>query len=145
MRVRFNRSLQIRHFLLVPLLLFGYMALVQPFALADEPTSSEIEQYVRARIDMGENMGNFFRNRKPPQFGPDGGPSMDELRKLETEINDFIAGILSKHDLTIERYQSRSPDVFSDTAGVNKFLDAHPDLKKRYEVLPKSPRGRRSH
>ncbi len=145
MKARLNRSIQIRHILLVLLVLLGHMVLLETISHAEAPSSTEIEQYVRARIDMGENMGNFFRNRKPPQFGADGGPSMDELRKLEAEINDFIAGILSKHNLSIEKYQTRSPDVFADTAGVNKFLEAHPDLKKRYEVLPQSPRGRRSH
>ncbi len=110
-------------------------------AKADTPSVAEIEQYVRARIDMGEAMGGFFRNRERPQFGPDGGPSMEELRKLEAEINTFVAGILSKHKLTIDKWQSRSPDVFADEAGVSTFLDAHPDLKKRYEALPQNPRA----
>ncbi len=130
--------------------LVGFILSVSLFpahsAKAANPTPEEIEQYVRARIDMGENLGSFFRNRPRPQFGPEGGPSMDELRKLETEINDFISGILSKYDLTIEKYQSRSPDVFADQAGVQQFLDANPDLKKRYEALPQSPmRGGRGH
>ncbi len=126
-------------------LLIGFSPIVSVHAA--DPSAAEIEQYVRARIDMGENMGNFFRNRKPPQFGGDGGgPSMEELRKLETEINAFVSDILSKHDLTIEKYQSRSPDVFADQAGVDQFLNAYPDLKKRYEALPQSPtRGGRGH
>lgn len=109
-------------------------------ALASHITASDVERYVRARIDIGESMRAFFRNRRPPQFGPEGGPSMEELRKLEAEINDHIAGILSKYGLTIEQYQSESPDVFAEEAGVERFLSAHPDLKKRYEALPQSPR-----
>ncbi len=115
-------------------------------AQAENPSAAEIEQYVRARIDMGENIGAFFKNRERPQFGPEGGPSMEALQKLTDEINTFVGNILSKHELTIETYQKRSPDVFADKAGVSAFLDAHPDLKKRYEVLPQNPMGgRRSH
>ncbi|MFQ5588320.1 MAG: hypothetical protein ACE5F7_05725 [Nitrospiria bacterium] len=128
---------------LLAVVVFFFVLSPLPPANAADPTAAEIEQFVRARIDMGENMGNFFRNRRPPQFGPDGGPSMEELRKLEAEINAFISKILSKYDLTIEQYQSRSPDVFADQAGVNQFLDANPDLKKRYEALPQSPMRRR--
>lgn len=112
-------------------------------AYASGPSAAEIEQYVRARIDMGENVGKFFRNRERPQFGPEGGPSSETLQKLTMEINEFIGNILSKHELTIEKYQTRSPKVFADEAGVNSFLDAHPDLKKRYEAIPKNPMGGR--
>jgi len=125
--------------------LFGISMLTVIPANAASSSASEVERYVRARIDIGEGMGGFFKNRKPPQFGPDGGPSMEELRKLEEEINNFITDILSKYDLTIEKYQAQSPEVFSDEAGVRKFLKAHPDLKKRYEVLPQSPRRGRRH
>lgn len=70
---------------------------------------------------------------------------MEELRKLEEEINNQISEILSKYDLTIDEYQSRSPNVFEEEEGIQQFLSAHPDLKKRYESLPLSPRrGRRS-
>lgn len=111
-------------------------------AIAAEISQVEIEKYVRARIDIGESMRNFFRNRKPPQFGPEGGPSMDALRKLEAEINNHVSEILAKHDLTIEQYQNRSPEVFEDKTGVQTFLSSHPKLKERYENLPQNPRRR---
>ncbi|MFQ5543015.1 MAG: hypothetical protein ACE5FY_01535 [Nitrospiria bacterium] len=132
------------HFL--PLAMFLSLgALGVQTAGADHVTEADIERFVRARIDIGESMGSFFKNRKRPQFGPEGGgPSMDELRKLEKEINNHIAQILSAYDLTIEQYQTEKEDVFSDEEGVQRFLAAHPDLKARYEKIPVSPRrGRR--
>lgn len=66
--------------------------------------------------------------------GPEG-PSMEELRKMEEEINAEVAKVLAKHELTIPEYQERSPEVFADKEGVDKFLAAHPDLKKRYLVF----------
>lgn len=133
------------HLLIAVTILFGMNMLKMDIASATHISEVEIERYVRARIDIGESMGNFFRNRRPPQFGPEGGPSMEELRKLEEEINNQISEILSKYDLTIDEYQSRSPDVFEEEEGIQQFLSAHPDLKKRYESLPLSPRrGRRS-
>lgn len=135
------RSLKISSVLVALIAVYVLMPSFSMNAYAGNPSVAEIEQYVRARIDMGENIGEFFKNRERPQFGPEGGPSMDALQKMTNEINDFIGGILSKHGLTIEKYQTRSPDVFADEAGLKAFLDAHPDLKKRYEVLPKSPMG----
>lgn len=105
---------------------------------------AEIEKYVRARIDLGESMKEFFKKRGgAPQFGGPEGPSIEELRKLEDEINAQVANVLAKHDLTIEEYQKRSPEVFADKEGVSRFLEAHPDLKRRYEALPPSPSRRR--
>jgi len=106
-------------------------------------SEAEIEKYVRARIDLGESMREYFKKRGAPQFGGAEGPSMDEMKKLEEEINAHVASVLAKHDLTIEEYQKRSPEVFADKEGVNHFLEAHPDLKKRYEALPPSPSRRR--
>ncbi len=111
-------------------------------AIASDISQEEIERYVQARIDIGESMRHFFRNRKPPQFGPEGGPSMDALRKLEAEINNRVSEILAKYELTIERYQNRSPEVFADEAGVQAFLSSRPEIKKRYENLPQNPRRR---
>jgi len=144
MLVSMIRSAKIRGILIVFLALHVLMFFSITPAHAGNPSAAEIEQYVRARIDMGENIGKFFKNRERPQFGPEGGPSMEALQKMTMEINEFIGNILSKHDLTIEKYQTRSPAVFADEAGVNAFLDAHPDLKKRYESIPKSPMGGRS-
>jgi hypothetical protein len=115
------------------------------FASEAKPSAAEIEKYVKARIDLGESMKDYFRKRGgAPQFGGSEGPSMEEMRKMEEEINAEVAKVLAKHDLTIEEYQKRSPEVFADKEGVSRFLESHPDLKKRYESLPPSPsRGRR--
>lgn len=104
----------------------------------------EIERFVRARIDLGEAMRDFFRQQGGAPFGSGSErPSMEEMRKLEEEINAMVAEILTRHDLTIEEYQERSPEVFADTKGVERFLEKHSDLKSRYEALPTSPsRGR---
>ncbi len=115
-------------------------------ASADHISDADVEKFVRAKIDLSESMGNFFRGRSSPRFGPDGeGPDMEALRRLEKEINNHVASVLAKHDLSIEEYQERSPEIFEDKEAVDRFLEAHPDLKERYEKLPQSPRrGRRS-
>jgi len=118
----------------------------QPSDAASEPKAreAEIEKYVMARIDLAESMKEFFQKRGgAPRFGGPEGPSMEEMKKLEQEINAYVANVLARHDLTIEEYQKRSPEVFADKEGVNHFLEAHPDLKKRYEALPPSPSRRR--
>jgi hypothetical protein len=135
------------------LLLFGAIGLLG--TAMESPADSgpgtatnpaEVEKYVKARIELGESMRDYFRRRGAPRFGdPEGGgPSMEELRKMEEEINAHVAAILAKHDLTIEEYQKRSPEVFADKEAVNRFLSEHPDFKQRYEALPPSPmrRGR---
>jgi len=122
------------------------LAIMSPATSRADHDGGDIERFVRARIDISESMIDFFRKGGRPQFGPDGGPSMEELRKLETRINSHITKILSKYDLSIDDYQSQKEDVFSDEAGVADFLSAHPDLEKRYKALPQSPRrGRPRH
>lgn len=116
--------------------------IASPATWADHD-EDEIERFVRARIDISESMIDFFRKGGRPQFGPDGGPSMEELRRLEERINNHVSKILSKYDLTIDEYQSRKEEVFSNEAGVNDFLATHPDLEKRYKALPQSPRQER--
>jgi hypothetical protein len=131
-----------RIFAFIPIVVLVYLPLFHGLpAWADHISEAEIEQFVRARIDMGESMKHFFKNRKPPQFGSGGGPSMEELRKLETEINQHISTILSKYDLTIESYRGRSSEVFEDDESIQAFLATRPELRKRYQAIPKS-RGR---
>lgn len=131
------------------ILIFGVIGLMGTTfeAAADNPpgtatNQAEIEKYVKARIELGESMRDYFRQRGgAPRFGdPEGGgPSMEELQKMEAEINAHVEKILAKHDLTIAEYRKRSPEVFADKEGVNRFLEAHPDLKQRYDALPPSP------
>ena len=135
------------------MIIFSVLERPETFALQDagrvvsetKPSEAEIEKYVRARIDLGESMKEFFKKRGgAPQFGGGEGPSVEEMRKLEAEINAYVAEVLEKHGLTIKEYQERSPEVFADKEGVGRFLAEHPDLKKRYEALPPSPsRGNR--
>lgn len=106
----------------------GLIVLTQAgWALAD---TGEIEKFIRARIEIGETMSKFMRE----QGGMD--RSVENMRKMETDINAMVAEILGKYGMTIEEYRERSPKVFANKAEVNAFLEANPDLKKRYEVLP---------
>src|SRR3990172_3476009 len=89
-----------------------------------------IEKFIRARIEIGETMSKFMRQ----QGGMD--RSVENMRKMETDINTMVAEILAKYGMTIEEYRERSPKVFANEAEVNAFLEANPNLKKRYEVLP---------
>lgn len=108
---------------------------VAPAATAD---TAEIDKFVRARIEIGESMMQYMRQNQPMDRSPEG------LRAMEDEINGMVARILAGYDLTIEEYQVRSPKVFEDEAAVKAFLEANPDLKARYEVLPlHQGRGRR--
>jgi hypothetical protein len=96
----------------------------------------ELETFIRARIEIGEAMAKMMREQRPMDR------SMEELRKMEEEINTMVARILESYGLTIQEYRERSPKVFEDKAEVDRFLEAHPDLKKRYEVLPLHQGGR---
>jgi hypothetical protein len=92
--------------------------------------AEELETFIRARIEIGESMGRFMRER-----GGFGG-SMEEMRLMENEINAMVARILGSHGMTIEEHRERSPAVFSDEEAVQAFLEQHPKLKRRYDVLP---------
>jgi len=100
--------------------------------LAADP--GEVEKYVRARIDIGEMMTNYFKGGEGQQR-----PSMSEMSK---DINAKLATVLSKYGLTVEEYRAHSKEVFADEAAVKQFLDEHPDLKQRYEALPLDRMGR---
>lgn len=107
---------------------------------------SELEAFIRARIDIGESMMNYMRDLASSEdYNPKGGrPSMEQMLKMEEEINARVGRVLESYGLTIQKYDEQSPEVFSNEAEVEAFLEAHPDLKKRYEVLPlhrARPRG----
>ncbi|SPP66436.1 hypothetical protein [Nitrospira lenta] len=107
-------------------------------SLAAEP--ADIEKFVKARIEIGEMMTNYFKGGE--QFGPGQRPSPEQMKEMGADINTKLGALLSKHGLTIEDYRGRSKDVFADEAGVKNFLSAHPDLKTRYEALPLDRMGR---
>ena len=99
---------------------------------AAEP--AEVEKYVRARIDIGEMMTNYFKGGET--FGEGQRPSDEKMREMSKDINAKLGTVLSKYGLTVEEYRAHSKDVFADEAAVKGFLNEHPDLKQRYEALP---------
>ena len=121
--------------------IMGFIAGLALFAgqgLAAEP--ADIEKFVKARIEIGEMMTNYFKGGE--QYGQGQRPSPEQMKEMGADINAKLGALLSKHGLTIEDYRGRSKDVFADEAGVKSFLAAHPDLKTRYEALPLDRMGR---
>lgn len=101
---------------------------------------AEVEKFVKARIDIGEMMTNYFTGGE--RFGEGQRPSPDQMKAMGADINAKLAALLSKYDLTVEEYRARSKDVFADDAAVQRYLQAHPDLKQRYDALPLDRMGR---
>ena len=117
---------------LVGLLLF---AGVTPAA---EP--ADVEKFINARIEIGEMMTNYFKGGGA--FGEGQRPSQEQMRQMGADINAKLTALLAKHDLTLDEYRKRSPEVFADDAAVKRYLNEHPDLKQRYEALPLDRMGR---
>ncbi len=107
-------------------------------AHAAEP--AEVEQFVKARIEIGEMMTNYFKGGSG--YGDGQRPSQEQMRQMGADINAKLTALLAKHDLTLDEYRQRSPDVFADDAAVKQYLNEHPDLKQRYEALPLDRMGR---
>lgn len=106
--------------------------------LAAEPT--EVEKFVKARIDIGEMMTNYFQGGE--RFKEGQRPSPEAMREMGADINAKLSKLLAKYDLTVEEYRKRSPEVFADDAAVKRYLNEHPDLKQRYDALPLDRMGR---
>ena len=106
--------------------------------LAAEP--AEVEKFVKARIEIGEMMTNYFKGGE--RFGEGQRPSPEQMKEMGADINAKLGKVLSKYDLTVEEYRKRSPEVFADDAAVKGYLNEHPDLKQRYEALPLDRMGR---
>ena len=96
--------------------------------------TAEVEKFVKARIDIGEMMMNYFKGGE--RYGEGQRPDPEAMRKMGADINTKLSALLAKYDLTVEEYRQRSPEVFSDDGAVKNFLNDHPDLKERYEALP---------
>jgi hypothetical protein len=105
---------------------------------AAEPV--EIETFVKARIEIGEMMMNYFQGGG--QFAEGQRPSPEQMKEMGADINAKLSTLLAKHNLTVADYRKRSPEIFADDAAVKGFLNGHPDLKKRYEALPLDRMGR---
>lgn len=118
--------------------LLGSMVLFIGVALAAEP--ADVEKFVNARIEIGEMMTNYFKDRGA--FGGGQQPSQEQMRQMGADINTKLTTLLAKHELTLEEYRKRSPEVFADDAAVKQYLSEHPDLKQRYEALPLDRMGR---
>ena len=95
---------------------------------------AEVGKFVKARIEIGEMMMNYFSGGR--QYGDGQRPSPEAMREMGADINAKLSTLLAQHDLTIEEYSQRSPEVFADDAAVKGYLSKHPDLKERYEALP---------
>jgi len=106
--------------------------------VAAEPV--EIEKFVKARIEIGEMMMNYFQNGT--QFAEGQRPSPEQMKAMGTDINAKLSALLAEHGMTVADYRERSPEIFADDAAVKAFLNAHADLKQRYEALPLDRMGR---
>ncbi len=114
------------------------LVLVAGVAYAAEP--AEVEKFVNARIEIGEMMTNYFKDGQ--SYGEGQRPSQEQMRQMGADINSKLTALLAKHELTLDEYRKRSPEIFADDAAVKRYLNEHPDLKQRYEALPLDRMGR---
>ena len=118
--------------------LLGGIIFVTGVVLAAEP--ADVEKFVNARIEIGEMMTNYFKGGAG--YGEGQRPSQEHMQQVGADINAKLTALLAKHDLTLDDYRKRSPEVFADDAAVKHYLSEHPDLKQRYEALPLDRMGR---
>lgn len=102
------------------------------FCFAADP--AEVEKFVRARIEIGEMMMNYFQGGE--RFGEGQRPSPEQMKAMSEDISAKLGAVLSKYGMTVHEYRERSREIFADQAAVKEFLDTHPDLRQRYEALP---------
>jgi hypothetical protein len=114
------------------------VVLFSGLAWAADP--ADVEKFVKARIEIGEMMTNYFKGGAG--FGEGQRPSPEQMNEMRADISTKLTALLAKHDLTLDEYRKRSPEVFSDDAAVKHYLSEHPDLKQRYEALPIDRMGR---
>ena len=107
-------------------------------SFAAEP--AEVETFVKARIEIGEMMTNYFQGGERYKEGQR--PSPEQMKEMGADINAKLGKLLAKYDLTVEEYRKRSPEVFADDAAVKGYLNEHQDLKARYDALPLDRMGR---
>ena len=102
--------------------------------------SANIGNFVKARIEIGEMMMNYFSGGR--SYGGGQRPSSESMREMRDDINAKVSSVLAKQGLTIDEYRERSPEIFADETAVNNYLNNRPDLKERYEALPLDRMGR---
>jgi len=112
--------------------------LLSGIGLAAEP--AEVEKFVKARVDIGEMMTNYFQGGG--MFKEGQRPSPEQMKEMGVDIHAKLGKLLTKYDLTVEEYRKRSPEVFADETAVKDYLNEHQDLKARYEALPLDRTGR---
>ena len=105
---------------------------------ATEP--AEVEKFVKARVEIGEMMTNYFQGGE--RFKDGQRPSPEQMKEMGADIHAKLGKLLAKYDLTVEEYRKRSPEVFADEVAVKGYLNEHQDLKARYEALPLDRMGR---
>ena len=105
---------------------------------ATEP--AEVEKFVKARVEIGEMMTNYFQGGE--RFKEGQRPSPEQIKEMGADIHAKLGKLLAKYDLTVEEYRKRSPEVFADEVAVKGYLNEHQDLKARYEALPLDRMGR---
>jgi hypothetical protein len=106
--------------------------------LAAEP--AEVEKFVKARIEIGEMMMNYFQGGERYKEGQQ--PSPEQMKEMGADIHAKLGKLLAKYDLTVEEYRKRSPEIFADEAAIKGYLNEHQDLKARYDALPLDRMGR---
>jgi len=107
-------------------------------SLAADP--AEVETFVKARIEIGEMMTNYFQGGERYKEGQR--PSPEQMKEMGADINAKLSTLLAKYHLSIEEYRKRSPEVFADEAAVKSYLNEHQDLQARYDALPLDRMGR---
>lgn len=112
--------------------------LLSGIGLAAEP--AEVEKFVKARIEIGEMMTNYFQGGE--RFKEGQRPSPEQMKEMGADIHAKLGKLLAKHDLTLEEYKKYSPEVFADEVALQGYLNEHQDLKARYEALPLDRMGR---
>ena len=108
--------------------------LLSGVGFAAEP--AEVEKFVKARIEIGEMMLNYFSGGEGQR------PSPEQMKEMGADIHTKLGKLLAKYDLTVEEYRKRSPEIFADEAAVKGYLNEHQDLKARYDALPLDRMGR---
>ncbi|OQW36522.1 MAG: hypothetical protein A4E19_15280 [Nitrospira sp. SG-bin1] len=116
------------------------LSLVVSTGLTYAAEPADVEKFVNARIEIGEMMTNYFKGGAG--FGEGQRPSPEQMNEMRTDINAKLTALLAKHDLTLDEYRKRSPEVFADDAAIKHYLNEHPDVKQRYESLPLDRMGR---
>ncbi|GJL66507.1 MAG: hypothetical protein NPIRA05_14780 [Nitrospirales bacterium] len=101
---------------------------------------AEVGKFVKARIEIGEMMTSYFSGGQG--YGGGERPSPEKMKEIGADINEKLSTLLAAHDLTVEDYRQRSPEIFADEVAVQDYLSENPDLKKRYEALPFDRMGR---